>query len=142
MRIAVRPYLDSDEQAVAALWWEVFSDMPARIQPHANIQRKLSVQRELFLVATINGAVVGTAMAGFDGHRGWVYYVAVSPPHRRQGIGTLLMRRVEQDLVSLNCPKLNLQVRAPNREAVRFYRSLGYEVEERVSMGKLLMDPR
>ncbi len=136
--IQVRPYVESDEAAVAALWREVFPGAPSWNHPETDIRRKLAVQREMFLVAALGSEVVGTAMAGYDGHRGWVYYVAVSPRHRRQGIGTALMRNVEQGLASLGCPKLNLQVRASNREVVAFYQKLGYKVEERVSMGKRL----
>ena len=135
----IRPFLESDEAAVAGLWREVFPDAPLWNHPEADIQRKLAVQRELFLVAVVDGQVVGTAMGGYDGHRGWVYYVVVSPRHRRQGIGTALMKRVEEGLTRLGCPKINLQVRASNEEVVRFYQSLDYEVEERVSMGKRLI---
>jgi len=134
--VEIRSYLESDEAAVVALWREVFPDAPAWNQPEADIRRKLVVQRELFLVAVLDSEVVGTAMAGYDGHRGWVYYVVVSPGHRRQGIGTALMRGVERRLARLGCPKINLQVRAANDEVVAFYRKLGYRVEERTSMGK------
>lgn len=134
----IRSYSESDEAAVAALWREVFPDAPAWNHPETDIRRKLAVQRELFLVATIEGQVVGTAMGGYDGHRGWVYYVVVSPQHRRQRIGTALMREVERRLARLGCPKVNLQVRASNHEVVAFYQRLGYAVEDRVSMGKRL----
>ena len=77
-------------------------------------------------------------MAGYDGHRGWVYYVAVRPGQRRRGIATALMRRAEEGLARIGCPKLNLQVRASNQAVVAFYRKLGYQVEERVSMAKRL----
>jgi ribosomal protein S18 acetylase RimI-like enzyme len=137
----IRPYTASDEQAVAALWREVFPGAPAWNHPETDIRRKLAIQRELFLVATEGSELVGTAMAGYDGHRGWVYYVAVSPRHRRRGIGTALMTQVEEGLACLGCPKLNLQVRATNHEVVRFYEKLGYKVEERVSMGKRLRPP-
>jgi ribosomal protein S18 acetylase RimI-like enzyme len=136
--VKIRPYTAADEKAVAALWREVFPGSPAWNHPETDIQRKLAVQRELFFVATEGSELVGTAMAGYDGHRGWVYYVAVSPRHRRQGIGTALMTQVEDGLARVGCPKLNLQVRATNHEVVRFYEKLGYEVEERVSMGKRL----
>jgi ribosomal protein S18 acetylase RimI-like enzyme len=138
MNLEIRPYRDADEQAVAALWRQVFPGAPSWNHPESDIRRKLQVQPELFLVAVLSGAVVGTAMAGFDGHRGWVYYLAVSPEHRRQGIGRKLMRRVEHDLVGIGCHKLNLQVRASNAQVVSFYKSLGYDVEDRVSMGKRL----
>ncbi len=134
----IRSYQESDEAAVAALWREVFPGAPAWNHPETDIRRKLAVQRELFLVASLEAQLVGTAMAGYDGHRGWVYYVAVSPRHRRQGIGRALMREVEQRLARLGCPKLNLQVRASNDQVVAFYRRLGYRVEERISMGKRL----
>lgn len=134
----IRIYEESDEAAVAALWREVFADAPAHNVPEEDIRRKLAVQRELFFVAVEGDVVVGTALAGYDGHRGWVHYVAVKPDRRRRGIGAALMRRVEEELAAMGCPKLNLQVRAPNRETVAFYEKLGYDVEERVSMGKRL----
>ena len=136
--IQIRPYSEADESAVARLWREVFPDAPSWNHPETDIRRKLAVQRDLFLVATLGSQIVGTAMAGYDGHRGWVYYVAVSPERRRQGIGTSLMREVEDRLVRMGCSKLNLQVRASNQEVIAFYENLGYHVEERVSMAKHL----
>jgi ribosomal protein S18 acetylase RimI-like enzyme len=137
----IQAYRNEDEAAVAALWRQAFAYTPPWNVPEEDIARKLAVQPELFFVAELGGQVVGTAMAGYDGHRGWVYYVAVSPSHQRQGIGTALMRRVEQALTAMGCPKLNLQVRAGSPEAVAFYRRLGYDVEERVSMSKRLNVP-
>lgn len=134
----VRTYADEDEEGVANLWREVFPDAPAWNRPEDDIRRKLAIQRELFLVAEQDGRIVGSAMAGYDGHRGWVYYVAVAPDRRRQGIGTALMDEVERGLARIGCPKLNLQVRADNEAVVAFYRRLGYAVEERISMGKRL----
>ncbi|MBN1147818.1 MAG: GNAT family acetyltransferase [Anaerolineales bacterium] len=138
--LLIRPYSEDDEPAVARLWRQVFPDAPAWNRPESDIRCKLAVQRELFLVALLGGELVGTAMAGYDGHRGWVYYVAVSPERRRQGIGTQLMQRVEAELAQIGCPKLNLQVRAANAQVVEFYRKLGYQVEERISMGKRLQE--
>jgi ribosomal protein S18 acetylase RimI-like enzyme len=136
--VEIRPFEDDDLTAVIRLWEAVFPDAPAHNAPAAAIARKLKVQRELFVVATDAGEIVGTAMAGYDGHRGWVYSVAVSPDRRRRGIGKALMRRVERDLAGLGCLKLNLQVRGTNRQAVGFYESLGYATEDRVSMGRKL----
>ncbi len=99
---------------------------------------KRLVQPELFFVAADGGGLVGTAMGGYDGHRGWVYAVAVRPALRRRGIGAKLMARLESALRDLGCAKINLQVRAGNESVVAFYQRLGYRVEERVSMGKLL----
>ena len=136
--IKIRPYRESDEEAVAALWREVFSAAPSWNHPETDIRRKLEVQRDMFLAALLDGELVGTALAGYDGHRGWVYYLAVSPRHRRRGIGRLLMERVEKILTEVGCPKLNLQVRADNPQVVSFYRKLGYAIEERISLGKRL----
>lgn len=136
----IRPYDETDQAAVVALWRDVFPDAPAWNDAALDIERKLSVQRELFLVARSGGDLVGTAMCGYDGHRGWVYYVAVRPSHRRRGIGAELMSRTEDELRKLGCAKLNLQVRSENDAAVAFYASLGYVVEDRVSMGKRLAE--
>ncbi len=136
--IEIRPYREADERAVVSLWRRVFPDAPAWNVPRQDIERKLGVQRELFLVATQEGTIVGTAMAGFDGHRGWVYLLCVQPERRRRGIGAALMRRVESDLAALGCHKLNLQVRAGNEAVVAFYSTLGYSIEPRISMAKRL----
>lgn len=136
--VNIRPYRDKDEKAVVGLWREVFPDDPPWNVPEEDIRRKQEVQPELFLVAEFDGDVVGTAMAGYDGHRGWVYCVAVAPARRREGIGRALMERVERDLTGLGCHKLNLQVRRNNEETVAFYEELGYSLEDHFSMGKLL----
>jgi len=134
----IRPYEEADEAAVAALWREVFPNAPTHNVPEEIIARKLAVQRDLFFVAVEGGAIVGTALAGYDGHRGWVHLVAVKPSHRRRGLGAALMARAEEALAARGCPKLNLQVRGSDREVVAFYERLGYAVEDRVSMGKRL----
>jgi ribosomal protein S18 acetylase RimI-like enzyme len=134
----IRPYADADEQAVIALWREVLPDAAPHNDPATAIRTKLAAERDLFFVATVDGAVVGTVMGGYDGHRGWVYSVAVKPQHRRRGIGAALLRRLEEALVRRGCLKVNLQVRASNAGVIVFYERLGYAVEERVSMGKRL----
>lgn len=136
--ITIRPYVEEDEAGVAALWRQVFPGAPGWNRPEDDIRRKLAVQRELFLVAEAGDRIVGTAMAGYDGHRGWIYYVAVAPERQRQDVGTALVREAESGLARIGCPKVNLQVRSTNEVVVAFYRHLGYAVEERVSMGKRL----
>jgi ribosomal protein S18 acetylase RimI-like enzyme len=136
--VQLRPYREDEEDAVTALWNSVFPHPSPWNEPRFVIARKLALQRELFFVAVSEGAVVGTAMGGFDGHRGWLYKVAVRPDKQRRAIGSALVRRIETALAALGCPKLNLQVRSPNMGAVAFYESLGYSVEERISMGKRL----
>jgi ribosomal protein S18 acetylase RimI-like enzyme len=134
----IRPYEETDEPAVVALWNEVLPDAAPHNDPATTIRKKLAVQRELFFVGLIDAAVAGTVMGGYDGHRGWVYAVAVRPSCRRRGVGTALLRRLEAALAERGCLKVNLQVRAGNADAVAFYERLGYSVEERVSMGKRL----
>ena len=136
-RLRIRPYERGDAAQVVELWHRAGVSRPWN-DPAQDIERKLAVQRELFLVGTLGGRVVASAMAGYDGHRGWLYYLAVDPELQGSGIGRRLVERVEADLRALGCPKLNLQVRADNREAVRFYESLGYTVEDNVGLGKRL----
>lgn len=139
MIFTIRPYADADQAAVLALWSLVFPDPPAWNDPAADIGRKLTTQRDLFFVASVEQTIIGTAMAGFDGHRGWLYYVAVAPEMRRYGVGRALMQAAEGGLAALGCTKVNLQVRASNPAAIAFYEQLGFNVEERVSMGKRLV---
>jgi ribosomal protein S18 acetylase RimI-like enzyme len=134
----IRTFREADSAAVAALWATVFPDDPPHNAPAIVIPKKLAVQPELFFVAEDEGWIAGTVMAGYDGHRGWLYTVAVDPALRRRGVGTALVRHAEAALQALGCPKVNLQVRASNAEVVAFYRTLGYDVEERISMGKRL----
>lgn len=134
----IRPYIESDEQAVIALWRDVFAYTEPRNRPEAVIRQKLACQRELFFVAVIEGKAAGTVMGGYDGHRGWIYSVAVAPSLRHRGIGTALMRHVEKALAERGCPKINLQIVSGNAGVAAFYKKLGFNVEERVSMGKLL----
>ncbi len=138
LAIRIRSYAERDRAGVVALWQEVFADDPPWNAPEAVIRRKLTVQPELFLVAELEGKVVGTVLAGFDGVRGWIHHLAVIPSLRRRRIATRLMREAEPCLAKLGCSKINLQVRPANAAAVAFYRRLGYAVEERVSMGKRL----
>jgi ribosomal protein S18 acetylase RimI-like enzyme len=137
-QFAIRPYAESDEAGVIRLWSEVFPDNPSWNDPKADIRRKLDCQRELFLVGELDARIIATVMAGFDGHRGWVHLVAVSPDCRHQGFGRAIMNEAERRLRQIGCTKINLQVRASNQGVVSFYEKLGYAVEERVSMGKRL----
>ena len=136
----IRTYEDKDEQSVATLWREALADSSPHNDPVTSIQQKIAVDRDLLLVCIMNGSVVGTVMGGYDGHRGWIYSVAVKLEYRGQGVAADLVRRLEKDLVSRGCSKVNLQVRTSNKKAVAFYQKLGYTVEERVSMGKRLYD--
>jgi ribosomal protein S18 acetylase RimI-like enzyme len=129
-------YQQSHFDSVRLLWREAFPNDPPWNAAELAIPAKLKMQPDLFLVATDGRLVVGSIMAGYDGHRGWLYAVAVLRTHQRQGIGTALVREAETRLAAMGCTKINLQVRSSNIAVVSFYRSLGYEVEERISMGK------
>ena len=136
MKQSIRPFREDDQEDVIKLWEKVFPNAPPHNNPARDIKTKREVQPELFLVALHDNQLVGTAMAGFDGHRGWVDYLGVDPDYQRQRIGTALMKRVEANLIGLGCPKLNLQIRADNMEVQSFYENLGYDPEDRLSMGK------
>ena len=137
-QFSVRPFRGGDREPLRTLWARVFPDDPPWNAPEVMIDSKLKVQPELLLVGECAGTIVAAVIAGFDGVRGWIYHLAVAPEHRRRGFATKLVRSAEQGLRDLGCPKVNLQVRATNQEVVAFYRSLGYQVEERVSMGRRL----
>jgi len=134
----IRPYEETDESQVVALWHECELTRSWN-DPRKDIARKLCVQRELFLVGTIGDQVVATVMAGYDGHRGWVNYLSVGLAYRSRGYASALMKRVEQLLREAGCPKINLQVRASNTPALEFYRHTGYSQDEVVSFGKRLI---
>ncbi len=137
--IRIRTFVPADEDHVVALWQEAGLLRPWN-DPRADIARKLSVQPELFVVATgKDDVIVGAVMAGFDGHRGWMNYLATARTVRGDGVGRALVAHVERELAALGCPKVNLQVRADNEAAVGFYRHLGFAVDEVVSMGKRLI---
>lgn len=134
----LRSYRAADEDAVVELWQRCALTR-AWNDPRKDIQRKLTTQPELFLVGELQGVVIATVMAGYDGHRGWANYLAVAPEHRSKGYGRLLMRHVEEALTVRGCPKLNIQVRSGNSEVLEFYRKIGYSVDETVSLGKRLI---
>jgi ribosomal protein S18 acetylase RimI-like enzyme len=136
---AIEPFADADEDAVVALWERCGLTRPWN-DPHRDVARKRLVQREFFLVARSSDGIVGTAMFGYEGHRGWVNYLAVDPGLRRSGIAAALMSAGEALLLSAGCPKLNLQVRSGNAEAVAFYEAIGYAADDVMSLGKRLIE--
>lgn len=133
----IRVYRHSDETAVVSLW-QACGLIKSQNNPLEDIKRKASVQPELFLVGTKAGQIVATIMAGYEGHRGWLNYLAVAPDQRLQGIGRKMVMEAEKQLHALGCPKINLQVRTSNVEAVAFYRKIGFVEDAVVSLGKPL----
>jgi ribosomal protein S18 acetylase RimI-like enzyme len=135
---SIRAFTLRDTESVIALW-QATGLTRSWNNPHLDIQRKLTVQPELFLVAEDAGEIVGTVMAGYDGHRGWLYYLAADPMRRGQGIGRRLVAAAEELLLELGCPKVQLMVRPDNEEVLGFYDTLGYERFETTTTGKRLV---
>jgi ribosomal protein S18 acetylase RimI-like enzyme len=133
----IRPFQPGDEAAVVKLWQECGLTRPWN-DPGKDIRRKLAVRPDLFLVGILDGRLVASVMAGYEGHRGWLNYLAIDPEFQRRGLARLIVERAEQLLRDAGCPKINLQVRMSNAEAIAFYRRIGYAVDEVVSMGKRL----
>ena len=131
-------YAESHFDGVAALWREAFPNPQPWNAPEVTIPAKHAIQSDLFLLAIDREQVIGSVLAGYDGHRGWLYAVAVLKAHQRRGIGSALVREAERRLLELGCVKINLQIQSTNASVTEFYRRLGYKVEERVSMGKRL----
>jgi len=137
MNLVIRSYRESDKKEVIELWQECGLVVPWN-DPQRDVERKLSVQPELFLIGLLNEEIISTAMAGYDGHRGWVYYLAVKPRYQQQEIGKQMMKEAEIRLFELGCPKLNIMVRTTNLEVVNFYKSIGYKIDAVTSLGKRL----
>ncbi|MBU0517620.1 GNAT family acetyltransferase [bacterium] len=133
----IRPYENEDRDAVIQLWEKCNLTRPWN-DPAKDIARKLEVNAELFLVGLIDGKIVATVMGGYDGHRGWMNYLAVDPAHQRRGLAQQIMRAVEERIEAMGCPKINLQIRTDNLAAIRFYESIGYMSDDVVSFGKRL----
>lgn len=140
--MTIRSFETADTEAVVRLWSACGLTRPWN-DPYKDIERKRTVQPEMFLVGTgAKGAIIASAMFGYEGHRGWVNYLAVHPDHERRGHARALMQRGEAMLVERGCPKLNLQVRSGNDAVIAFYERLGYANDHTVSLGKrLIPDP-
>lgn len=135
-KMIIRPATVADRSSVIALWETVFPDDPPHNAPAKVFDAKLAVQDDMLLVAVEDGAVVGTTMAGYDGFRGWLHKVAVSPQHQGRGLATALVRHAIRILRSAGCIKINLQIRATNLEVREFYQSLGFEIEDNLIMAR------
>ena len=135
--MTIRKYQAKDREKLIALWQQVFPEDPPHNEPSAVLDAKLAVD-DLIFVAEDKGDIIGACMAGYDGHRGWLYAVAVKPDHRRDGLGKELVTTTIRAMQELGCIKVNLQIRADNTAVAEFYKSLGFSVEDRMSMGVLL----
>ncbi|MBT4088967.1 MAG: GNAT family acetyltransferase [Deltaproteobacteria bacterium] len=133
----IREFNISDQDDVVNLWKECQLTVPWN-DPYKDIQRKVKVDPDLFLVGEISGVIVATVMGGYDGHRGWINYLAVSPSHRRKGYACMIMKKVEGQLKQKGCPKINLQVRESNIDIIAFYEAIGYGNDKVIGLGKRL----
>lgn len=136
--LTIRPFQPADQERVIQLWQETNLTRPWN-DPAKDIARKMTIQPELFIVGILDDEIVATAMAGYDGHRGWVNYLAVSPDCQGHGYARQIMDYLEQRLIERGCPKINLQVRSDNVSALEFYDALGYKADQAVSLGKRLI---
>lgn len=135
----LRVYRDTDRDAVVSLWSRCGLLRPWN-DPDRDIERKLADDPDGLLVLQDEGRLVGALMVGYDGHRGWVNYLAVDPDCQGKGYGRLLMDEAERRLAALGCPKINLQVRTSNEQPIAFYQHLGYQIDDVVSLGKRLAE--
>ncbi len=133
----IRSYHPEDQKDLIQLWLDCNLVVPHN-NPAKDIQRKLDENPEWLLIAEIESEIVGSCMLGYDGHRGWVYYLAVSPSFQRQGIASQLMEYAENELRSMGCPKINLMVRESNLRVIDFYRSINYQQDPVITMSKRL----
>jgi ribosomal protein S18 acetylase RimI-like enzyme len=137
MQTEIRLFQPSDDAAVVQLWKDCNLIVPWN-DPLRDIRRKLQVQPELFLVGFVAGELAATVMAGYEGHRGWLNYLAVAPEFRRQGLGRKMVAEAEARLRQMGCPKINIQIRTGNTTVIEFYRRIGFKPDDVVSMGKRL----
>ncbi len=135
----IRAYQDGDEKDVIQLWHDCNLVVPWN-DPKLDIERKLKVNPDLFLVGLIEDKVIATVMGGYEGHRGWINYLAVSPEIRQKGVGQQMVEEVETKLRKLGCPKINIQIRSSNQDVIEFYGKIGFSVDNVISMGKRLVD--
>jgi ribosomal protein S18 acetylase RimI-like enzyme len=138
----IKPYHLDNQQAVINLW-QACNLVVAWNDPVKDIQRKMLVDPDLFLIGQLpgdpSGEIIATVMGGYEGHRGWINYLAVSPKHQRKGYARAMMQQVEVLIQNKGCPKINLQVRGTNSEVIQFYQAIGYDVENAVGLGKRLI---
>jgi ribosomal protein S18 acetylase RimI-like enzyme len=137
VQLEIRPFAPADEARVVELWRDC-GLVVSWNDPRKDIARKLQVQADLFLVGVADGWILATVMAGYEGHRGWINYLAVDPAYQRQGIATRMMAAAEARLRAVGCPKINLQVRTANTGVIDFYQKIGFKLDDVVSLGKRL----
>ena len=134
----IRNYKSSDKNSIIFLWKKVFDPQKPYNDPETSINMKTKQNDNLFFVAEEKNQIIGTIIAGFDGHRGWIYSLALHPQHRRKGVGTQLVKKAIRELKKLGCLKVNLQINSDNYEVAEFYKKNGFLIEDRISMGLVI----
>ena len=137
--IEIRTYRDSDESALIRLWQACDLVRPWN-HPQADIARKCADSPALFFVGYDDAELIASCMAGYDGHRGWIYYLAVDPARQRQGVAGKMLRHAEASLRALGCPKIDLMVRKGNDSVIGFYKRSGYADDPVVVLSKRLLE--
>ena len=135
----IRVYQPADEAAVIDLWQRCKLVVPWN-DPHQDIAFKLAFQPDLFFVGTVDNHVIASMMVGYEGHRGWLNYLAVHPDYQRQGVGRQMVEHAIKTLKAIGCPKLNLQVRETNQAVIAFYQRLGFTSDHVIGLGRHLRD--
>jgi len=135
----IRSFKEKDRKAVIKIWEECNLISPQN-DPNKDIDRNLEEDTDLFLIGCQGTEIIASAMGGYDGHRGWVYYLAVKKTYQKNGLGKQLMQALEKKLLEKGCPKINLMVRESNTKVKEFYRSLGFQLDSVVCLGKRLID--
>ena len=135
--LRIRKFELKDQKEVIEIWRKV-GVIRITNDPENDIERKLKHSPDFFLVAEVDGAIAGSIMIGYEGHRGWIYYLGVSPELQRSKIGTELMKKAEEILREHKCPKINLMVRRSNQSVIDFYKKIGFVEDEVICIGKRL----
>lgn len=138
-KLTIRTYQKSDGKQIINLWSECDLTVPWN-NPKRDIERKMNDSPSLFLVGEVEGRIVCSCMAGYDGHRGWIYYLAVNRDYRREGIASRIVREAENRLLEIGCPKIDLMVRRSNKDAVSFYNKMGYGDDPVIVLSKRLYE--
>ena len=138
MHVNIRNCMPCDKGAVVALWQKILDSDKWHNRPDLSFDLKIKQGDDLFFVAVDGDVIVGTVIAGFDGHRGWLYSLAVDLEYQEKGVGSLLVSKALDELQQLGCLKVNLQIKGDNTKVVDFYKKLGFSIEDRISMGKVL----
>ena len=136
--IEIRSFRQEDEAPLIKLW-ERCELVVAWNDPSKDIRRKVQLDPEGLLLGWHDNSLIASVMAGYEGHRGWINYLAVDPEFRRKGLGKTMMKAAETYLEQFECPKINLQIRAKNHQVIEFYKSIGFLQEDVINMGKRLI---